>query len=262
MTTVEASNLGKEVTEKQVTDFFSFCGKIQKLELKPDGDTQKAIITFERPSAARTALLLQDAHLGTSQVHVTSSVPLDGSATPPQSTDKSASSHDFPQEDKPRTAVLAEYLSQGYTLTDQALQKAIEYDHKNGISKRFHALLNSALGTAHTYDQKLGVTSRAVAVDEKYAIHERAKSTATGLWRYFENALDTPTGKKVRSFYDDRKKEALEIHNEARRLADERKGAAAGETAPTQESPVHAVAETTASATGQVVPEPTTQKSA
>jgi hypothetical protein len=35
--------------------------------------------------------------------------------------------------------------------------------------------------------------------------------------RYFENALDTPTGKKVRTFYDDRKKEALDIHAEARR---------------------------------------------
>jgi len=25
------------VTEKQVTDFFSFCGKIQNLDLEPDG---------------------------------------------------------------------------------------------------------------------------------------------------------------------------------------------------------------------------------
>jgi len=41
---------------------------------------------------------------------------------------------------------------------------------------------------------------------------------------YFENALGTPTGKKVRAFYDDRRKDALDIHAEARRLADERKG--------------------------------------
>jgi len=27
------------VTEKQVTDFFSFCGKIQNLHLEPDGGT-------------------------------------------------------------------------------------------------------------------------------------------------------------------------------------------------------------------------------
>jgi RNA recognition motif-containing protein len=111
------------VTEKQVTDFFSFCGKIQHLELKPDGgsfhsfsflfenhqliqDKQKAIITFERPSAARTALLLQDAHLGTSQVKVSSSAPLDGSSTPPHE-NQSSTDHDFSQEDKPRTAVVA-----------------------------------------------------------------------------------------------------------------------------------------------------------
>jgi RNA recognition motif-containing protein len=223
------------VTEKQVTDFFSFCGKIQKLELKPDGgiaalnltdqDKQKAFITFERPSAARTALLLQDAHLGTSQVKVTSSETLEGSSTPPSA--ESHTSQGFSQEDKPRTAVLAgkyphdtanaEYLSHGYTLTDQALQRAIDYDHKNGISQRFYNVLNSALVTAQSYDQKLGVTQRAAAVDEKYAIQERAKSTATGLWQYFENALDTPTGKKVRSFYDDRRKDVLDIHTEARR---------------------------------------------
>ena len=102
-------------------------------------------------------------------------------------------------------------------MTDQALQKAIEYDQTHGLSKRFYNLLNTALGTAQGVDQKLGVTQKAVAVDEKYAIQEKAKSTATGFMRYFENALDTPTGKKVRTFYDDRKKEALEIHAEARR---------------------------------------------
>jgi hypothetical protein len=67
---------------------------------------QRAIITFERPSAARTALLLQDAHLGTSQVHVSSSTPLDGTSTPP-SVEKSKPDPDFPQEDKPRTVVVA-----------------------------------------------------------------------------------------------------------------------------------------------------------
>lgn len=54
MTSVVASNLGKDgillvlawlwlmcalVTEKQVTDFFSFCGKIQNLKLEADGGT-------------------------------------------------------------------------------------------------------------------------------------------------------------------------------------------------------------------------------
>ena len=97
------------------------------------------------------------------------------------------------------------------------MHKAIDYDHHHGLSKRFYGLLNTALGTAQDVDQKLGVTSKAVAVDEKYAIQERAKSTATGLMRYFENALDTPTGKRVRTFYDDRKKEVLDIHTEARR---------------------------------------------
>lgn len=176
--------------------------------------TQRAIITFERPSAARTALLLQDAHLGSSQVHVSSSVPLDGTTTPPSD---DAKNDEVSQEDKPRTAVVAEYLSHGYTLTDQALQRAIDYDHKTGLSTRFYNILNKALGTAQGVDQKFGVTSRAATIDEKYHVQEKAKSTATGFLQYFENALDTPTGKKVRAFYDDRRKHALDIHAEARR---------------------------------------------
>ena len=74
--------------------------------MEADGtEKQKATITFERPSAARTALLLQDAHLGTSQVHVSTSIPLDGTSTPPSSEPKHDA--DFSQEDKPRTAVAA-----------------------------------------------------------------------------------------------------------------------------------------------------------
>jgi RNA recognition motif-containing protein len=104
------------VTEKQVTDFFSFCGKIQSLNIEADGaEKQKATITFERPSAARTALLLQDAHLGTSQVHVSTSIPLDGTSTPPSSEPKHDT--DFSQEDKPRTAVVAGISSLFYFLT-------------------------------------------------------------------------------------------------------------------------------------------------
>jgi hypothetical protein len=154
-------------------------------------------------------------------------------------------------------------------LTDQALQKAIDYDQTHGLSKRFYNILNTALGTAQGVDQKLGVTQRAVAVDEKYAIQEKAKSTATGFMRYFENALGSPTGKKVRTFYDDRKKEALEIHAEARRyiptlslsctnvrLADERKGTTGG-TSDTAGSSEPVQAQTT---TGLGVTAPTSEK--
>jgi len=265
MTSVVASNLGTDVTEKQVTDFFSFCGKIQTLKLEADGDKQKATITFERPSAARTALLLQDAHLGTSQVHVSSSVPLDGTSTPPGTTEKSKTDTEFSQEDKPRTAIVAEYLSHGYTLTDQALQKAIDVDHTHGISKRFYGLLNNVLGTAHGVDQKFGVTQKAVAVDEKYAIQEKAKNTATGLMRYFESALDSPTGKKVRSFYDDSRKQALDIHAEARRLADERKGTTTGPSSSTTEpssstTETPSSAPTTTTTTGLGATAPTSEK--
>ena len=40
---------------------------------------------------------------------------------------------DIAQESKPRTAVIAEVLSHGYILGDQAIQKAIELDNSYGV---------------------------------------------------------------------------------------------------------------------------------
>lgn len=40
---------------------------------------------------------------------------------------------------------------------------------------------------------------------------------------YFEQALDTPTGKRIRAFYSSGEKQVLDIHNEAMRLAELKK---------------------------------------
>lgn len=51
-----------------------------------------------------------------------------------------------------------------------------------------------------------------------------------GLSSYFEKALDTPTGQRVRSFYAQSDKRVRDIHNEARRLADLKAGKNVPET--------------------------------
>ncbi|KAF0441701.1 RNA-binding protein vip1 [Gigaspora margarita] len=59
-------------SEKTVKDFFSFCGKVHKFKLIKNeiNNKQTAYITFERESAARTALMLTNAVIGDSQVTV------------------------------------------------------------------------------------------------------------------------------------------------------------------------------------------------
>lgn len=171
-------------------------------------------------SAAKTALLLDNTQLGPSAVHVTAAHNLDDIAGPNATSASEAADeheHNLAQEDKPRSRIVAEYLAHGYVLSDQALQKAIALDSKHGISSRFTTVLNN-------FDKKYHATERAKGLDESYKISDKAVSGWRGLNSYFEKALDTPTGRRIREFYIKSDKQVRDIHNEARRLADLKSG--------------------------------------
>lgn len=221
MATVHVSNISHRTTEKEVKDFFSFCGKITDIRVTPSSSapdaTLSATVTFERDSAAKTALLLDNTQLGDSPVKVESTASLD------EMTDRATTAHEsddneIRQEDKPRTTVLAEYLSHGYVIGDNVLQKALDLDDKHGITSKFTTYLQQL-------DAKLHATDKARAVDNTYKVTDKGAQAYGVLGQYFETAMGTPTGKKVRSFYDVGSKQVLDIHAEARRLADSRKPA-------------------------------------
>lgn len=132
----------------------------------------------------------------------------------PQSphTGKDSDGQDIAQEDKPRSRIVAEYLAHGYTISDNAIHQAIALDNKHGISARF----TSALAN---FDSKYHATDKAKSMDASYGVTDRAMQGWRGLSSYFEKALDTPTGQRVRSFYVQGDKQVRDIHNEARRLA-------------------------------------------
>lgn len=127
------------MTPQDLQGFFSFCGKITNLSLSPTSGapdaTQSATVTFERSSAAKTALLLDQTRLGGNNVHVEAAHTLDeiaggrttgGNEDEPSfgaDTDPTYTGEGPRQEDKPRSAILAEYLSAGYAVGDTALQK-------------------------------------------------------------------------------------------------------------------------------------------
>lgn len=184
----------------------------------PDA-AKSASVTFEKETAAKTALLLDNTQLGPSQVHVSTAASLDDlSKTAPTSSAAEGTDPDhLAQEDKPRSRIVAEYLAHGYTISDSAIQRAIALDTKHGFSNRFtSALLN--------FDSKFKATDRAKSVDASYGITAKANAGLQGLNSYFEKALGTPTGQKVRSFYVQGDKQVREVHNEARRLADIKAG--------------------------------------
>ncbi|TKX20626.1 protein vip1 [Elsinoe australis] len=217
--TVHVKNISAQTGEKEVRDFFSFCGKISSLKLENASDsTQSATVTFEKETAAKTALLLDNTQLGPSQVQVTSD---SASSTTSEKAAGATDEHgeEIGQEDKPRSRIVAEYLAHGYTISDKAIEQAIALDNQHGISKRFTNALSN-------FDAKYKATERAQAADAKYKVSATGQSAWQSLNSYFEKALETPTGQRVRSFYVQGNKQVLDVHNEARHLADLKAGKA------------------------------------
>lgn len=181
-----------------------------------DTQTKTADVVFEKETAQKTALLLNNTQLGPNHISVTCSGggAYDDDAQYTKSDD--LDSDEISQEEKPRTRILAEYLAHGYVVGEVAIERAIQLDSKHNVSNRF-------LTTIQNLDQKYHATDRAKATDESYGITQRANSLLTGIGSYFEKASNHPTGKRIVKFYTDSSRQVQDIHAEARRLADLKK---------------------------------------
>ncbi|KAE8148050.1 hypothetical protein BDV25DRAFT_159119 [Aspergillus avenaceus] len=237
--TVHVSGIAPTTSEKEVQDFFSFCGKTTAVSVTPvsgEQDAQKsATVTFEKEAAAKTALLLDQTQLGGSAVHVQAAQTLEdiaGSHAASAEHAKDENDHHIEQEDKPRSRIVAEYLAHGYTLSDSAIQRAIGIDKKHGFSNRFTSALSN-------FDNKYHATDRAKGIDESYKLSDKAATGWRGIHSYFEKAMGTPSGRKLRDFYAQTDKQVRDIHTEARRLADLK----SGKTTHDNEAPATAGAE-------------------
>ncbi|KAI1303960.1 hypothetical protein F5Y03DRAFT_179344 [Xylaria venustula] len=214
--TVYVKKIAPQTKEEQIKEFFSFCGKITDLQVsKADDGTQDATVTFEKETAAKTAQLLNNTELDSSQIVVTAA---DGQADDgaPHTTSDDRDTDHISQEEKPRSRILAEYLAHGYVVGDVAIERAIELDQKHGVSTRF-------MNTLTQLDQKFHATDRAKAADQSYGITNRANTLFGGLASYFEKASNTPTGKRLVKFYTDGQRQAKDIHAEAQRLKELKK---------------------------------------
>lgn len=222
-TTVHVKNIGAKTDDKEVKDFFSFCGKITSIEVTPDSSSpdghKSATVTFEKETAAKTALLLNHTRLGDNEITVTSDA--DPSPDHPAKSNADRDTDEITQEEKPRARILAEYLAHGYLVADTSIKTAIALDEKHGVSQKF-------LSTLQSLDQKYHATDRAKTADQSYGITTRANSLLHGISSYFEKATNTPTGKKIASFYTAGAKQVEDIHREAKRLAEIKKEEAGG----------------------------------
>ncbi|KDQ62243.1 hypothetical protein JAAARDRAFT_30127 [Jaapia argillacea MUCL 33604] len=221
---VNVTGIAPQTAEQHLHDFFTFCGKITSIDFK-EGPPKSATIYFEKPSAAKTALMLNGGTLDGAHLTVVSEKvhPDDDNDTPHHAGET------IEQEVKPRAGIAAEYLARGYTLSDNILEQAIKMDNERGISKRFLSYFNSldttvgskALGPQQTISGKVQETFTAATQQARTVDQQRGISkTATD---YYQKALSSPLGKKVWDFYTTTTKQVLDIHEEARRIADQQK---------------------------------------
>ncbi|KAJ3502875.1 hypothetical protein NLJ89_g8694 [Agrocybe chaxingu] len=233
--TVNVSGIAPSTTQAQLNDFFTFCGKIASIDYNEK--EHSAIIAFEKSNAAKTALMLNGGALDGANLTVTSDV-----VHQDEEHHSAAGERHIEQSDKPRAGIAAEYLAKGYVLSEQILHRAIEIDTKQGISKRFldyfHSLDKSvgerALGHDQTVSGKVQATvdhatQQARAVDEQKGYTKIAHD-------YYTKALASPFGQKVASFYTNTTKQIRDIHEEARRIAEQEKAKHEQASAPSAET--------------------------
>ncbi|RKF64194.1 Protein vip1 [Erysiphe neolycopersici] len=226
--TVYVKNISLQTSEKEIKDFFSFCGKITELKVESNEKCQNATVTFEKETAAKTAHLLDNTQLGQNQVQVVSATGSEEDDGSHSNQNRSAESDEIPQEEKPRARIVAEYLAQGYVLGDQTLQRAIDLDNKHGVTNRF-------LSTLQKLDSKYHATDKAKSVDKSYGVTPKVTNFWSGISSFYEKAAGTPSGKRLVNFYSQTSRQVLDIHNEALRLAKLKKEAS-GNSSPEKSS--------------------------
>lgn len=170
-------------------------------------------MTFEKSTAAKTALLLSETQLGPNLVQVSGNSTSDVTSPADHATSSGDHMDDIAQEDKPRTRIIAEYLAHGYTISDNVISRAIDVDKSHGYSTRFTELFKSV-------DDKTGATATAKNIDAKYGIMEKSAQVWNTLGSFCGKALDSQPGQKLVDLYHHGEKSVTDVHNEARRLAD------------------------------------------
>jgi hypothetical protein len=258
MSTIIVSHIPNSVTTEKLENFFGFCGQVVSITSIPDQSqvSKSYEIHFESPKALSTALLLNEAELDGVPIEVQEK-PLDTKAAAPpaythaeshdkddDNTTNSAAKgetgdykvqhatktgdvnyDDISQEEKPKYAIMAQLLANGYIISDNVIQSAIKIDEKNGYSTKFKNFISS-LDEKYLHSQTPGTTANknlTTAQDTFTSAQNTLASYSKTLAHYFEKASTTPYGIKIHEFYQNFAKDVQDVHKEATRLVELKK---------------------------------------
>jgi len=193
-TKVYVTNISPSASEKTVTDFFSFCGKINVLTLRTlEGGAKEAVIEFHTDAAAKTALLLTNALIVDRPITVTpcpagrqSTTGVTGESTV-SGADIKSTPPTVPDQPRTETSVIASLIAAGYSLGTDTIDQARAYDEQHGITEAFNAQTEALKEKAKEIDAQYKISETASAwgsaayswfggIDQKYGISQTAAS--------------------------------------------------------------------------------------
>ncbi|KAG4182036.1 hypothetical protein ERO13_A09G019200v2 [Gossypium hirsutum] len=187
--TAEITSLSPRATEKDLCDFFAYCGAIEHIEIIRCGEYAcTAYVTFKDAYSLETAVLLSGATIGDQSVCISKwgsygddSYPWDSSTWKTEEDTSSSVTHMHPFVSSPGEAVtvVKTMLAKGYVLGKDALIKAKDLDESYRVSATAAAKV-AELSNRIGLTDKINTSMETVkSVDEKYHVSDITKAVAT-----------------------------------------------------------------------------------
>ncbi|XP_006650496.1 binding partner of ACD11 1 isoform X2 [Oryza brachyantha] len=178
--TVKVANISLNASKREITEFFSFSGDIEYVEMQSESErSQLAYVTFKDSQGAETAVLLSGATIVDLSVIIT---PVPNYQLPPDARKQSLGEKSSSTESAVRKAedVVSSMLAKGFVLSKDALNSARSFDER-------HNILSNATATVASLDRQYGLSekislgraivgSKVKEVDERYQVSELTKS--------------------------------------------------------------------------------------
>ncbi|OMO79239.1 hypothetical protein CCACVL1_13814 [Corchorus capsularis] len=186
--TAEITSLSPNATEKDIHDFFAYCGAIEHVEIIRCGEHAcTAYVTFRDAYSLETALLLSGATIVDQTVcisrwgsYIDDAYPWVGSLLSTQEDTYSTVTHvdHFVSTPGEAVTVVKTMLAKGYVLGKDALIKAKELDESYKVSATAAAKvaqLSNRIGLTDTINTSMETVK---SVDERYHVSDITKSVA------------------------------------------------------------------------------------
>lgn len=240
MSQIIASHVPTSVSKEKLENFFSFCGQVTLVsQLTLDDPKFNSFeVKFASPKALLTALLLNDAELDGLPIQVKEDKGGDLEKAPAydhsqakdaddnkiQSTVTGDKNYDdVDQEEKPKYAIMAQLLANGYIIGDNIIQQALEQDKKNGYLAKFKNFLTQLDEKyVHSSDPDSLANQKLKQGQETWEAWQ--KKYGPKISQYLQQAASSPYGVKIHEFYQNVANNVQEVYKEAQRLVELKKG--------------------------------------